>query len=168
MEIATVYDMDGHKVRIGLTDEQYHRTESKHRCFVAVKAAEESWQLVEVTPEVYALCDEARRTRERWRYEFRTHRDRRSLENPTISEYAITEPLEQLADRRELLQGVFQILEQCPPVQRRRFYLYRIIGYTYEEIAEMEHRAVSRICHSVRQVDRKLKKLRQTLQQAKV
>lgn len=156
---VTMYDMDGRKVWIEVPEALYCKIEQEEKWFVVVSPWDGTRQLVEVTPEVYALCDEARRARERRRYEFRKHGDERPLEHPAVAEYIATQPLEQLAAHRELLSCVFEVLGECTPIQRRRFYLHNIMGYNCAEISRMEQCSASCARQAVTQVKRKLKKL---------
>lgn len=159
MATITLYDMDGRNEIFEVSEELKKKITKDCKTFIFIRPTNGSLQLVEVSAEVYALCDEARRARERWRYELRKHRTRETADEDLISALTATEPLEELVFRREQLRAVFQALRQCTPTQRRRFYLYRIMGYTYAEIAGIEDCAVSCVHQSVIQVDARLASL---------
>ncbi len=56
------------------------------------------------------------------------------------------------------LEFVKEVLNICTPVQRKRFVLYYIYGYTYKEIAEFENCTITAITTSLSAVLKKLNK----------
>lgn len=114
---------------------------------------------MEVSAEVYQQFENERKAKERERNERRRHLDVRKLEDYNVAEKFISEPLEETYLRRDRLRQIYSILQTCTPVQRERFYLHRICGYTYAEIAEMQGCAARRVSKSVDAVMKKIKNL---------
>ena len=92
---------------------------------------------VEVSVEIYRVYEESRKQEERQRYERRKHIEGKSFDNCLLFDLA-TEPLEETFERMETLKEIGGILEQLPPLQRRRFILHFFYGYSYSEIAKMQ------------------------------
>ena len=92
---------------------------------------------VEVPAEIYHVYEESRKQEERQRYEYRKHIDRRDFHNCLLFELA-TEPLEDTYERIETLQEISYELAQLSPLQRQRFILHFVCGYSYSEIAKMQ------------------------------
>lgn len=107
---------------------------------------------VKVSYEVYQIYEAARKETERARYERRVHLDCRELDDTLIANQAVTEKLEESYLQRENLREVYEVLKSCTPVQRERFYLNRICGYSCREIACMQgchNRAVEKSVNTV-------------------
>lgn len=111
---------------------------------------------VKVSFEIHQVYDEAEKAKERERYERRKHLDERSLEDFFGSEQAASGTLEDFYFNHENLRAVFEILQKCTPIQRKRFYLNRICGYSFAEIARMEGRHKSTVEDSVKLVLKKI------------
>lgn len=105
---------------------------------------------VEVSKEVWELFEEERKAAERERYERRKHLDSAvSLEDAALS----------VSKDFDTLQAVREVLQTCTPIQRERFYLNRICGYSYQEIAKMQGCQARRVHKSVDAVIKKIKKI---------
>jgi len=93
---------------------------------------------VEVSEEVYAVLQEENKQQERQRNEKRRHFDTRELSDYIIHQKRVAENLEDYCVNREQLKEIQRIVSTCTKTQQRRFYLNRICGYSYTEIAQME------------------------------
>ena len=125
-------------------------------CVITILNANRRPVDVEVSVDIYRVYEESRKQEERQRYERRKHIDGRAFHNCLLFELA-TEPLEETFERLETLQEINSLIEQLPPLQRQRFVLHFIYGYSYSEIAEMQG------CHKaavMRSAESALKKIR--------
>ena len=93
---------------------------------------------VEVSEEVYTVLQEENKQQERQRNEKRRHFDTRELSDYIIHQKKVAENLEDYCVNREQLKEIQRIVSTCTKTQQRRFYLNRICGYSYTEIAQME------------------------------
>ena len=93
---------------------------------------------VEVSEEVYAVLQEENKEQEHQRYERRKHIDDRELNDYIVHQKRVAENLEDYCINREQLKEIQRIVSTCTETQQRRFYLNRICGYSYTEIAQME------------------------------
>lgn len=152
-------DMDGIKSRVSVPDDIFRSIEDGSKKFVLLRGLDGRKVPIEVSREVYAIAVEARRAAWRLGHEKRDHLDDASLEDDWIISGAVTETLEETYLRRERWQTVCDVLENCTPVQRRRFYLNRIYGYDCVEISKMQKCNPRRIRNSVEAVSKKLKKI---------
>ncbi len=112
---------------------------------------------VEVSVEIYRIYEESRKQEERQRYERRKHIEGKSFDNCLLFDLA-TEPLEETFERMETLKEIGGILEQLPPLQRRRFILHFFYGYSYSEIAKMQDCNKSAVMRSVQSALKKVRK----------
>ena len=115
---------------------------------------------VEVSEEVYAVLQEENKQQERQRNEKRRHFDTRELSDYIIHQKRVAENLEDYCVNREQLKEIQRIVSTCTKTQQRRFYLNRICGYSYTEIAEKEKCKLYAVQKSVSVV---LKKIEKTL-----
>ena len=106
---------------------------------------------VEVSVEIYRVYEESRKQEERQRYERRKHIEGKSFDN-------CLESLEETFERMETLKEIGGILEQLPPLQRRRFILHFFYGYSYSEIAKMQDCNKSAVMRSVQSALKKVRK----------
>ena len=93
---------------------------------------------VEVSEEVYTVLQEENKQQERQRNEKRRHFDTRELSDYIIHQKRVAENLEDYCVNREQLKEIQRIVSTCTKTQQGRFYLNRICGYSYTEIAQME------------------------------
>lgn len=112
---------------------------------------------VEVSEEVYAVLQEENKEQEHQRYERRKHIDARELSDYIVHQKRVAENLEDYCINREQLKEIQKIVGTCTKTQQRRFYLNRICGYSYTEIAKMEHCGLNRVKKSVIAVEEKIK-----------
>ena len=112
---------------------------------------------VEVSEEVYAVLQEENKQQEHQRYERRKHIDDRELSDYIVHQKRVAENLEDYCINREQLKEIQKIVSTCTKTQERRFYLNRICGYSYTEIAKMEHCGLNRVKKSVIAVEEKIK-----------
>lgn len=105
---------------------------------------------VEVSKEVWELFEEERRAAERERYERRRHLDTSTSPEDVMSS---------ASGDFDTMQEIREILQTCTPIQRERFYLNRICGYSYQEIARMQGCQARRVHKSVDAVIKKIKKV---------
>ena len=112
---------------------------------------------VEVSEEVYAVLQEENKEQERQRNEKRRHFDTRELSDYIIHQKRVAENLEDYCVNREQLKEIQRIVSTCTKTQQERFYLNRICGYSYTEIAQMEDCHLVSVRQSVTAVVRKLK-----------
>ena len=112
---------------------------------------------VEVSEEVYAVLQEENKEQEHQRYERRKHIDDRELNDYIVHQKRVAENLEDYCINREQLKEIQKIVSTCTETQQRRFYLNRICGYSYTEIAQMEKCGLNRIKKSVIAVEEKIK-----------
>ena len=113
---------------------------------------------VEVSEEVYAVLQEEKKEQERQRNERRRHIDDREWSDSIVSKKRVAENLENYCVNREQLKEIQKIVSTCTETQQRRFYLNRICGYSYTEIANMENCHITSVKESVMIVLKKIKK----------
>ena len=70
----------------------------------------------------------------------------------------ISDTVEQEAYQRMTNQRLRSVIASLPDKQRRRISLYYFGGYTYEEIAKMEHCSVRSVHVAVKRAEEKIKK----------
>ncbi len=113
---------------------------------------------VEVSEEVYVVLQEEEKEQERQRNERRRHLDNRELNDYIVHQKKIAENLEDYCINREQLKEIQKIVSTCTQTQQRRFYLNRICGYSYTEIAEKEKCKLYAVQKSVSAVLKKIEK----------
>ena len=114
---------------------------------------------VEVSEEVYAVLQEENKEQEHQRYERRKHIDDRELNDYIVHQKRVAENLEDYCINREQLKEIQKIVSTCTETQQRRFYLNRICGYNYTEIAQMEKCKLYAVQKSVSAVLKKIEKI---------
>ena len=114
---------------------------------------------VEVSEEVYTVLQEENKQQERQRNGKRRHFDTRELSDYIIHQKKVAENLEDYCVNREQLKEIQRIVSTCTKTQQRRFYLNRICGYSYTEIAQMEKCHMTSVKESIVVVLKKIKKI---------
>lgn len=114
---------------------------------------------VEVSEDVFNIFEDEKRELKRESSEYGRHGDDRDPEDRIVARKAAeaSEPLEDLFFRQETLRAVRNLLGTCTPLQRERFTLYAE-GYSFAEIARIQHCAVMTVKKSVITVRKKIKK----------
>lgn len=113
---------------------------------------------IDVSDEIIKLYYEEKKRQERERYEKRKHIDSHSLDDYIVTMKAITETLEETYFKRQKIREIMEIVESCSAIQRKRFYLHFICGYTYKEIAKIDNCHISSVHESIKTVIKKIKK----------
>ena len=93
--------------------------------------------VVEVSAEVAEVMDAGRRKAENLSHEQRRHWDGREFDEYIVAAEGLLPcqyTPEDLACQQETLDEIFSVLDTCTPVQRERFLLYALYGYSYAEI----------------------------------
>ena len=126
---------------------------------VEIKNSDGKMVSVEVSEEVYAVLQEEEKEQERQRNERRRHLDDRELSDYIVSRKRVAENLEDYCINREQLKEIKKIVNTCTKTQQRRFYLNRICGYSYTEIARIEKCKIYAIQKSVYTVLKKIEKI---------
>lgn len=127
--------------------------------YVTTKDYEGNDVTVEVSEQIYLLFEGERKAKERERNEHRRHGDDRELQDYLLyaENISLFVSAEESFLQKERMFGVRTILESCTPIQRERFYLNRICGYSYTKIAGLQKCGAERIRKSVNTVLKKLK-----------
>ena len=126
---------------------------------VEIKDSNGKMVSVEVSEEVYAVLQEENKEQEHQRYERRKHIDDRELNDYIVRQKRVAENLEDYCINREQLKEIQRIVRTCTKTQQRRFYLNRICGYSYTEIAQMEKCHMTSVKESIVVVLKKIKKI---------
>ncbi|KAF5067253.1 RNA polymerase sigma factor [Anaerotignum propionicum] len=117
---------------------------------------------VKVSVEIFELFKEEQKEIARLRKEKERHASDEDVESD-IAGYLHslrTESLEERAMQRQELKSAVDVIKSCTSVQQRRFYLNRILGYSFTEIARKEHCSEGAVRFSVKEVINKLEKIR--------
>ena len=111
---------------------------------------------MQFTAEVFEVFKDDRKLKERQRNERRLHYDKRRVEDYIIAneQSRFLKSAEDIYIDREAIK---KASDSCTPIQRRRFCLNKIYGYTYAEIAELEGCSVNEVFKSISAVTKKLK-----------
>ncbi len=115
---------------------------------------------VKVSVEIFELFEEERRMCGRLRKEKERHAFDEDVESDILGylHSLRTVSLEERAIQRQELEFVIDVIKSCTPVQQRRFYLNRILGYSFTEIARKERCSEGAVRLSVNKVLKKLEK----------
>lgn len=115
---------------------------------------------ISVTPEVFEVLDEERKEVERRRKEH----ERRGSDYDVEDEYVMMEhwktqhSLEDDVHSRLEMDRLLEFLdENCSKKQQARFYLNRILGYSFAKIAQNQGCTEGAVRHSVNLVSKKIK-----------
>ena len=127
---------------------------------IEIKNSDGKMVSVEISEEVYAVLQEEKKEQERQRNERRRHIDDREWSDSIVSKKRVAKNLENYCVNREQLKEIQKIVSTCTETQQRRFYLNRICGYSYTEIARIEGCNLISVRESVLTVLEKLKNLK--------
>lgn len=116
---------------------------------------------VEVSVEVYEYLDRADHKEENLAHERRRHWDMREFDEYIIAAEgrSYQETPEEWVCRRETLDELLSMLENCTATQRRRFLLYALDGLSFEQIARLDGCSRSSVQSAIEGVRKKLQKL---------
>jgi DNA-directed RNA polymerase specialized sigma24 family protein len=142
-----------------LSSAKIQNLEEKKMRKIEIKDSNGKMVSVEVSEEVYAVLQEENKQQERQRNEKRRHFDTRELSDYIIHQKRVAENLEDYCVNREQLKEIQRIVSTCTKTQQRRFYLNRICGYSYTEIAQMEKCHMTSVKESIVVVLKKIKKI---------
>ena len=93
---------------------------------------------VKVSTEIGEFWDQSKRKAENLNHEKRRHWDEREFDEYIVATegHLPYQPTpEDIVCQRETLAQLLSILDSCTAIQRERFLLYALYGYTYDEIA---------------------------------
>ncbi|WP_313530619.1 sigma-70 family RNA polymerase sigma factor [Anaerotignum sp.] len=113
---------------------------------------------VKVTLEIFKIFEEERKEAERLRKEKERHISDEDVESD-ITAYLNslrTTSLEEKIMQRAELKSAVDVIKTCTPTQQRRFYLNRILGYSFTEIALREGCSKASVKESVDTISKKL------------
>ena len=113
---------------------------------------------VEVSSEVADCCDQFNRKAENLSHEKRRHWDDRAFDEYIVATEGLLpyQPTpEDIVCQRETLALLVSILDSCTAVQRERFLLYALYGFTYEEIGKLSNCSKSSVQSSIEAVRKK-------------
>ena len=116
---------------------------------------------VEVTVEVYEYLDRADHKEENLVHEQRRHWDGREFDEYiafTEGMGAYSETPEEYLCRKETLDELLSVLSRCTDTQQRRFLLYALDGFTYEQIALLDGCSKVSVYESIEAVRKKFRK----------
>ena len=115
---------------------------------------------VEVSVEVYEYLDRADHKEENLAHEKRRHWDIREFDEYIIATEgrSYQETPEQYVCRRETLDELLSMLENCTDTQRRRFLFYALDGLSFEQIARLDGCSKVSVYESIEAVRKKFKK----------
>lgn len=117
---------------------------------------------VKVSLEVFKIFEDERKEQERLRKEYSRHGSDEDVESDIaayLNSLRTASLEEKIMQRMELKSGM-AVIKSCTATQQRRFYLNRIMGYSFTEIARKEHCSESAVRLSVKEVVKKLDKLK--------
>lgn len=115
----------------------------------------------EISMELYAAFNGFELDDISWINEASRHLSELDFGEEPIS-YKIADPSELMEDRvyrRIMYQELHKAIAQLPEIQRRRLLLYYFVGYTYEQIAQMEDCKHPAIIKSVAAAEKNIKKI---------
>lgn len=127
--------------------------------YVTIKNSQGQEIRVKVSLEIYELFEAERKEQERLRKEQKRHVSDEDVEGDIAGYYHSrrTQPVDEQAIQRQELKTALQIIKGCSPTQQRRFYLNRILGYSFAEIARKENCSEGAVRKSVNEVSSKIK-----------
>lgn len=111
---------------------------------------------IKVSKEVFEVFDQERKREISDRHKQRAYMDNRALDNPFIQELSPAISLEDEFILREMLEETLRVIESCPPVQKERYILHTIYGYTSSEIAVLHGCSVRAVNKAVQKVREKI------------
>ncbi len=113
---------------------------------------------VEVSSEVVACCDQFKHKAENLYHEKRRHWDEREFDEYIVATEGLLpyQPTpEDIVCQRETLALLLSVLDSCTVIQRERFLLYALYGFTYEEISNLSGCSKSSVQSSIEAVRKK-------------
>lgn len=127
--------------------------------YVTIKNSQGQEIRVKVSLEIYELFEAERKEQERFRKEQERHGSDEDVEGDIAGYYhsGRTQPVDEQAIQRQEFRTALQIIKGCSPTQQRRFYLNRILGYSFAEIARKENCSEGAVRKSVNEVSSKIK-----------
>ena len=116
---------------------------------------------VKVPFEVFELFDAERKEIERVRKQKSRHLTDEDVEGDAAGYYNSMrhKSLEEEVVQRQEIKTALEVIKRCSPTGQRRFYLNRIMGYSFAEIARKENCTEGAVRKSVNEVSNKIKKL---------
>ena len=127
--------------------------------YVTIKNSQGQEIRVKVSLEIYELFESERKEQERFRKEQERHGSDEDVEGDIAGYYHSrrTQYVDEQAIQRQEIKTALQIIKDCSPTQQRRFYLNRILGYSFAEIARKESCSEGAVRKSVNEVSSKIK-----------
>ena len=113
---------------------------------------------VEVSGEIAECYDQGKRKTENLNHEKRRHWDDREFDEYIVAIEGLLpyQPTpEDIVCQRETLAQLLSILDSCTAIQRERFLLYALYGFTYEEISNLSGCSKSSVQSSIEAVRKK-------------
>ena len=113
---------------------------------------------VEVSSDVAECYDQGKRKTENLYHEKRRHWDDREFDEYIVATEGLLpyQPTpEDIVCQRETLSMLLSILDSCTAIQRERFLLYALYGFTYEEISNLSGCSKSSVQSSIEAVRKK-------------
>ena len=126
--------------------------------FITIKDEHGKEINIEVNAEIFNVFEDERKYNERRRNEIRHHYDKRGLEDYIIANETSNMYVKSIEDTYIDKEVIAKILNLCTPIQRRRFCLNKIYGYSCSEIAKLEGCTKSVIIKSIAAVMKKIEK----------
>ena len=116
---------------------------------------------VEVSGEVAECYDQGKRKAENLYHEKRRHWDEREFDEYIVATEGLlpSQPSpEDIVCQRETMAQLLSILDSCTAIQRERFLLYALYGFTYGEISTLSGCSKSSVQSSIEAVRKKFLK----------
>ena len=113
---------------------------------------------VEVSGEVAECYDQGKRKAENLYHEKRRHWDEREFDEYIVATEGLlpSQPSpEDIVCQRETMAQLLSILDSCTAIQRERFLLYALYGFTYGEISTLSGCSKSSVQSSIEAVRKK-------------
>ena len=113
---------------------------------------------VEVSGDVAECYDQGKRKTENLYHEKRRHWDDREFDEYIVATEGLLprQPTpEEIVCQQETLAQLLSILDSCTAIQRERFLLYALYGFTYEEISNLSGCSKSSVQSSIEAVRKK-------------
>ena len=113
---------------------------------------------VEVSSDVAECYDQGKRKTENLYHEKRRHWDEREFDEYIVATEGLLpyQPTpEEIVCQQETLAQLLSILDSCTAIQRERFLLYALYGFTYEEISNLSGCSKSSVQSSIEAVRKK-------------
>lgn len=130
--------------------------------YVKVKDTEGKWVEVEVSKDIYDLFEQERKDLDNERKWNERHLSDYDVDGTDTALKNKNKPtsLDDRVHHLTQLEQAKEVISSCSPIQRKRFYLNRILGLTYEEIAQKENCGKTAVFKSINAVEKKLEKIK--------